>query len=42
MSGDNVNVLVLDTAVYSNIDSQQSKSTPIGMVAKFAARENHS
>ena len=32
----NVNVLVLDTEVYSNTGGQQSKATPIGAVAKFA------
>jgi pyruvate-ferredoxin/flavodoxin oxidoreductase len=32
-----VNVLVLDTEVYSNTGGQQSKSTPLGAVAKFAA-----
>ncbi|MDR1255384.1 MAG: pyruvate:ferredoxin (flavodoxin) oxidoreductase [Puniceicoccales bacterium] len=37
-SGHNVNVLVLDTEVYSNTGGQQSKSTPIGAVAKFAAQ----
>ncbi|MDR1401690.1 MAG: pyruvate:ferredoxin (flavodoxin) oxidoreductase [Puniceicoccales bacterium] len=36
-SGENINVLVLDTEVYSNTGGQQSKSTPIGAVAKFAA-----
>lgn len=36
-SGRNVNVLVLDTEVYSNTGGQQSKSTPAGAVAKFAA-----
>jgi pyruvate-ferredoxin/flavodoxin oxidoreductase len=36
--GHNVNVLVLDTEVYSNTGGQQSKSTPIGAVAKFAAK----
>lgn len=36
-SGRNINVLVLDTEVYSNTGGQQSKSTPIGAVAKFAA-----
>jgi pyruvate-ferredoxin/flavodoxin oxidoreductase len=36
-SGRNVNVLVLDTEVYSNTGGQSSKSTPIGAVAKFAA-----
>ncbi|MCJ7820898.1 MAG: thiamine pyrophosphate-dependent enzyme, partial [Bacteroidales bacterium] len=36
-SGENVNVLVLDTEVYSNTGGQASKSTPAGAVAKFAA-----
>lgn len=36
-SGRNVNILVLDTEVYSNTGGQQSKSTPIGAIAKFAA-----
>ncbi len=36
-SGKNVNVLVLDTEVYSNTGGQQSKATPRGAVAKFAA-----
>jgi pyruvate-ferredoxin/flavodoxin oxidoreductase len=36
-SGRNVNVLVLDTEVYSNTGGQMSKSTQIGAVAKFAA-----
>ena len=36
-SGEDVNVLVLDTEVYSNTGGQASKSTPIGAVAKFAA-----
>ncbi len=36
-SGKNVNVLVLDTEVYSNTGGQMSKSTPKGAVAKFAA-----
>ncbi|MBL8484246.1 MAG: pyruvate:ferredoxin (flavodoxin) oxidoreductase [Rhodocyclaceae bacterium] len=36
-SGRDVNVLVLDTEVYSNTGGQASKSTPIGAVAKFAA-----
>ena len=36
-SGANVNVLVLDTEVYSNTGGQQSKSTPTGAAAKFAA-----
>ncbi|MBK9260763.1 MAG: pyruvate:ferredoxin (flavodoxin) oxidoreductase [Polyangiaceae bacterium] len=34
---DNVNLLVLDTEVYSNTGGQQSKATPIGAAAKFAA-----
>ena len=36
-SGHNVNVLVLDTEVYSNTGGQMSKATPRGAVAKFAA-----
>lgn len=36
-SGENVNVLVLDTEVYSNTGGQSSKSTPAAAVAKFAA-----
>jgi pyruvate-ferredoxin/flavodoxin oxidoreductase len=36
-SGLNVNILVLDTEVYSNTGGQRSKSTPRGAVAKFAA-----
>ncbi len=36
-SGENVNVMVFDTEVYSNTGGQASKSTPIGAVAKFAA-----
>ncbi|HPS65389.1 MAG TPA: thiamine pyrophosphate-dependent enzyme, partial [Ignavibacteria bacterium] len=36
-SGKNVNILVLDTEVYSNTGGQMSKSTGIGAVAKFAA-----
>ncbi len=35
-SGRNVNILVLDTEVYSNTGGQASKSTPMGAVAKFA------
>jgi pyruvate-ferredoxin/flavodoxin oxidoreductase len=35
-SGRNVNVLVLDTEVYSNTGGQASKATPLGAVAKFA------
>jgi pyruvate-ferredoxin/flavodoxin oxidoreductase len=37
-SGRNVNILVLDTEVYSNTGGQASKATPRGAVAKFAAR----
>ncbi len=37
-SGHNVNLLVLDTEVYSNTGGQMSKATPRGAVAKFAAR----
>jgi pyruvate-ferredoxin/flavodoxin oxidoreductase len=36
-SGDDINLLVLDTEVYSNTGGQASKSTPVGAVAKFAA-----
>jgi pyruvate-ferredoxin/flavodoxin oxidoreductase len=36
-SGKNVNILVLDTEVYSNTGGQKSKATPLGAVAKFAA-----
>ena len=36
-SGEDINLLVLDTEVYSNTGGQSSKSTPIGAVAKFAA-----
>jgi pyruvate-ferredoxin/flavodoxin oxidoreductase len=36
-SGRKVNVLVLDTEVYSNTGGQMSKSTPVGAIAKFAA-----
>ncbi|MDR3316498.1 MAG: pyruvate:ferredoxin (flavodoxin) oxidoreductase [Puniceicoccales bacterium] len=36
-SGKNIKILVLDTEVYSNTGGQQSKSTPIGAIAKFAA-----
>lgn len=35
--GDDVNVLVLDTEVYSNTGGQSSKATPIGAIAQFAA-----
>ena len=36
-SGENVNIMVFDTEVYSNTGGQSSKATPIGAVAKFAA-----
>ncbi len=36
-SGENVNILVLDTEVYSNTGGQSSKATPVGAIAKFAA-----
>lgn len=36
-SGEDVNVLVMDTEVYSNTGGQSSKATPVGAVAKFAA-----
>ena len=36
-SGKNINILVMDTEVYSNTGGQMSKATPIGAVAKFAA-----
>lgn len=36
-SGEDVNVLVMDTEVYSNTGGQASKATPLGSVAKFAA-----
>ncbi len=41
-SGQNVNILVLDTEVYSNTGGQASKATPTGAVAKFAAGGKHS
>src|SRR6202007_2187910 len=37
-SGRDINILVLDTEVYSNTGGQASKATPRGAVAKFAAR----
>jgi pyruvate-ferredoxin/flavodoxin oxidoreductase len=37
----NVNILLLDTEVYSNTGGQMSKATPIGAVAKFAASGKH-
>jgi len=36
-SGEDINVLVVDTEVYSNTGGQASKSTPVGAIAKFAA-----
>jgi len=36
-SGEDINILVLDTEVYSNTGGQASKSTPVGAVAKFAS-----
>ncbi|NCA85755.1 MAG: pyruvate:ferredoxin (flavodoxin) oxidoreductase [Clostridia bacterium] len=36
-SGDDINILVMDTEVYSNTGGQASKATPVGAVAKFAA-----
>ena len=36
-SGDDINILVMDTEVYSNTGGQASKSTPVGAVAKFAS-----
>ena len=36
-SGKNVNIMVLDTEVYSNTGGQSSKATPVGAIAKFAA-----
>lgn len=36
-SGEDINVLVFDTEVYSNTGGQSSKSTPVGAIAKFAA-----
>ena len=36
-SGENVNILIVDTEVYSNTGGQSSKSTPVGAVAKFAS-----
>ncbi len=40
-SGQNVNLLILDTEVYSNTGGQMSKSTPLGAVAQFAAAGKH-
>ncbi|MDT8392367.1 MAG: pyruvate:ferredoxin (flavodoxin) oxidoreductase [Bacteroidales bacterium] len=36
-SGEDINILVMDTEVYSNTGGQSSKATPVGAVAKFAA-----
>jgi len=36
-SGEDVNILVIDTEVYSNTGGQSSKATPLGAIAKFAA-----
>ena len=36
-SGEDVNILVLDTEVYSNTGGQASKATPLGAIAQFAA-----
>ena len=40
-SGVDINILVLDTEVYSNTGGQQSKSTPLGAAAKFASGGKH-
>ncbi len=40
-SGSDVNILVLDTEVYSNTGGQMSKATPLGAVAKFANSGKH-
>ncbi len=37
-SGKNINIMVMDTEVYSNTGGQMSKSTPIGAIAKFATQ----
>lgn len=37
-SGKNLNIMVMDTEVYSNTGGQQSKATPIGAIAKFATQ----
>ncbi|ONI38564.1 pyruvate:ferredoxin (flavodoxin) oxidoreductase [Candidatus Epulonipiscium fishelsonii] len=41
-SGENINVLVFDTEIYSNTGGQASKATPVGAVAKFAANGKRS
>ena len=40
-SGRKLNILVLDTEVYSNTGGQSSKATPMGAIAKFAAGGKH-
>ena len=40
-SGKDINILVMDTEVYSNTGGQASKATPLGSVAKFAAAGKH-
>ena len=40
-SGEDVNILVLDTEVYSNTGGQASKATPLGAIAQFAAAGKH-
>ena len=42
-SGEDVNIFVIDTEVYSNTGGQSSKATPLGAIAQFAAggKENH-
>ncbi|MFX9054200.1 thiamine pyrophosphate-dependent enzyme, partial [Acinetobacter baumannii] len=37
-TGENINILVLDTEVYSNTGGQKSKSSPIGASAKFSVK----
>ena len=36
-SGENINIMIMDTEVYSNTGGQQSKATPLGAIAQFAA-----
>jgi pyruvate-ferredoxin/flavodoxin oxidoreductase len=40
-SGEDVNILVMDTEVYSNTGGQASKATPLGAIAKFASAGKH-
>ncbi len=40
-TGQNVNILVMDTEVYSNTGGQNSKSTPLGAISKFASGGKH-